>query len=166
MFLRTGKAETIKETLKSLNARGIVHDGDMNVTGCAPFIQRCLWHLVHQLKHFLWLDGLPHQQKEPYVKELIDILFKSRTTQIMKEQYQRFLEKLRTNQLLNSFEHLKNAQDEIATSRDNEFNYHTTSPVEREMREINRRTDIGVRWSIPGIENLLLVKTYIAMNKP
>jgi predicted metal-binding protein len=166
MFLRTGKAETIKETLKSLNARGIVHDGDMNVTGCAPLIQRCLWHLVHQLKHFLWQDGLPHQQKEPYVKELIDILFKSRTTKIMKERYQIFLEKLRTKHLLNTFGHLKNAQGEIATSRDNGFDYHTTSPVEREMREINRRADIGVRWSVPGIENLLLVKTYLAMNKP
>ena len=166
LFLRTGKAKTIKETLKSLDAKGIVHDGDMDLTGCAPLIQRCLWHLVHQLKHFLWLDGLPHRQKEPYVKELIDILFRSRTTQIMKERYQGFLEKLRIGQLLNSFGHLKNAENEIATSRENGFDYHTTSPVEREMREINRRADIGVRWSVPGIENLLLVKTHLAMNKP
>lgn len=165
MFLRTGKANTIRETLKSLNVKGIVHDGDLNVIGCARLIQRCLWHLVHQLKHFLWLDGLPHRKKEPHVKELIGVLFKSQTTQIMKERYQGFFEKLRTYQLFNSFGHLKNTQDEIATSRDNGFSYHTTSPVEREMREINRRADIGVRWSVPGIENLLLVKTYIAMNK-
>ena len=45
LFLKTGKAKTIKETLKSLNAKGLVHDGDMDLTGCAPFIQRCLWHL-------------------------------------------------------------------------------------------------------------------------
>lgn len=166
LFLKTGKAKTIKETLKSLNAKGLVHDGDMDLTGCAPFIQRCLWHLGHQLKHFLWLDGVSHQEKEPYVKELIDILFGSRTTQLMKERYQSFLEKLRTGQLLNSFGHLKNAQNEIATSKENGFDYHTTSPVEREMREINRRADIGVRWSVKGIENLLLVKTYLAMNKP
>jgi hypothetical protein len=166
LFLKTGHAKTIKETVKSLKAKGIVHDGDMDLTGCAPLVQRCLWHLVHQLKHFLWLDGLPHQEKEPYVKELIDILFGSRTVQIMKEQYQNFLEKLKSSQLFNSFGHLKHAQDEIATSRENRFDYHTTSPVEREMREINRRADIGVRWSIAGIENLLLVKTYLAMNKP
>ena len=106
------------------------------------------------------------QEKEPYVKELIDILFGSRTTQLMKERYQSFLEKLRTGQLLNSFGHLKNARNEIATSRENGFDYHTTSSVEWEMREINRRADIGVRWSVKGIENLLLVKTYLAMNKP
>jgi len=166
LFLKTGNAKAIKETLKSLNAKGIVHDGNMDLTGCAPFIQRCLWHLVHQLKHFLWLDGMPHQEKEPYVKELIEILFGSRTTQLMKERYQCFLEKLKTNQLLNSFGHLKNAENELATSRENGFDYHTTSPVEREMREINRRADIGVRWSVRGIENLLLVKTYFAMNEP
>ncbi|MFO7742113.1 MAG: hypothetical protein R6X31_07350, partial [Anaerolineae bacterium] len=31
----------------------------------------------------------------------------------------------------------------------------STSPAERQMREINRRTDVGVRWSIPGVKNLL-----------
>ena len=166
LFLKTGHAKTIKKTLKSLNAKGIVHDGDMELTGCAPLIQRCLWHLTHQLKHFLWLDGVSHQEKEPYVKELIDILFGSRTTQLMKERYQSFLEKLKTSQLRNSFGHLKHAQNEIATSREHEFDYHTTTPVEREMREINRRANIGVRWSVPGIENLLLVKTFLVMNKP
>jgi len=166
LFLKTGHAKTIKKSLKSLKAKGIVHDGDMDLTDCAPLVQRCLWHLVHQLKHFLWLDGVSHQEKEPYVKELIDILFGSRTVQIMKERHQSFLEKLKTSLLFNSFGHLKNARNEIATSRENGFDYHTTSPVEREMREINRRADIGVRWSVAGIENLLLVKTYLAMNKP
>jgi hypothetical protein len=26
--------------------------------------------------------------------------------------------------------------------------------MEREMRELNRRTDVGARWSVPGIMNL------------
>lgn len=166
LFLKTGNANTIKKTLKSLNAKGIVHDGDMDLTGCAPLIQRCLWHLVHQLKHFLYLDGMPHQQKEPYVKELISILFGSHTTQIMKKQYLHFMEILKTNHLINSFGHLKNAEHEIEISRNNGFEYHTTSPVEREMREDNRQADIGVRWSVKGIENRLLVKTFLAMCKP
>ena len=109
---------------------------------------------------------MPHQKKEPYVKELISILFGSRTTQIMRERYQNFLKTLKDNNLINSFGHLKNAENEIVTSRENRFDYHTTSPVEREMREINRRADIGVRWSVKGIENLLLVKTFLAMNIP
>ncbi|HEX6912971.1 MAG TPA: hypothetical protein VF142_21360 [Longimicrobium sp.] len=31
----------------------------------------------------------------------------------------------------------------------------TTSVIEREMREINRRTDVGARWSEPGVDRLL-----------
>jgi len=34
----------------------------------------------------------------------------------------------------------------------------TTSVIEREMREINRRTDVGRRWSIPGIDHLLRLR--------
>jgi len=166
LSLKTGTATEIKRSLKSLKAKAIVHDGDMDLKGCAPLVQRCLWHLVHQLKHFLWLDGLPLNHREPYVKELIQILFHTKTVDLMKEKYHCFLDTLRKNLLIQSYGHLKNAQEEISISRENGFDYHTTSPVEREMREINRRADIGVRWSVPGIENLLLVKTYLAMNEP
>jgi hypothetical protein len=31
----------------------------------------------------------------------------------------------------------------------------STSPAERQMREINRRTDVGARWSVSGVENLI-----------
>jgi hypothetical protein len=34
----------------------------------------------------------------------------------------------------------------------------TTSVIEREMREINRRTDVGARWSIPGVDHLLRLR--------
>jgi hypothetical protein len=34
----------------------------------------------------------------------------------------------------------------------------TTSVVEREMRELNRRTDVGARWTPKGIRNLLKLR--------
>ena len=34
----------------------------------------------------------------------------------------------------------------------------TTSVIEREMREINRRTDVGARWSEPGVDRLLRLR--------
>jgi hypothetical protein len=33
-----------------------------------------------------------------------------------------------------------------------------TGVLERVMREMNRRTDIGVRWSIPGVRGRLMVQ--------
>jgi len=166
LFLKTGNAEKIKKSLKALDARGIVHDGDMDLSGCAKHIQRCLWHLAHQLKHFLWLDGVPFEARWPYVNELIHILFWSVTVKNMKDQYSRFIARLRKNGLLKSYGHLKKAETELTTSREQGFAFHTTTPVEREMREINRRADVGVRWSIPGVENLLLVKTHLMLNGP
>lgn len=166
LFLKTGDANGIKKSLKDLKAKGIVHDGDMDLTGCAKHIQRCLWHLVHQLKHFLWQDGVPFEARKPYVKELIQILFQSDTVNRMKDHYRHFIDRLRENGLSTSYGHLKKAETELTTSREQGFAFHTTTPVEREMREINRRADIGVRWSIPGVENLLLVKTYLMLNGP
>lgn len=166
VFLRTGAADQIKQSLKALKARGIVHDGDMDLSGCAPLIQRCLWHLVHQLKHFLWLDGMPHETRKPYVKELIDILQRTPRVKTMKEKYRRLIHVLNNTGLVQSLVHLQRAEPEIATFREHGLEGFTTSPVERQMREINRRVDIGVRWSVPGVENLLLVKMHLAMNKP
>jgi hypothetical protein len=39
----------------------------------------------------------------------------------------------------------------------------TTSVIEREMREINRRSDVGVRWSESGIDNLLRLRGCYAL---
>ncbi|MDQ6796611.1 MAG: transposase [Actinomycetota bacterium] len=33
-----------------------------------------------------------------------------------------------------------------------------TGVLERVMREMNRRTDVGVRWSVPGVRGMLMVK--------
>lgn len=37
------------------------------------------------------------------------------------------------------------------------FTYIDTSPLEREMRELNRRSDIGAHWSPKDLENVLKV---------
>ena len=166
LFLRTGSAKQIKESLKALKAKGIVHDGDMDLSGCARWLQRCLWHLIHQLKHFLWEDNIPVKTREPYVKELITILHRSSNVKVMKKKYRSFIKTLKAIGLIQSYVHLKNAEPEIGTFWEHGIVGSTTSPVEREMREINRRVDVGVRWSVPGVENLLLVKMHLAINEP
>jgi hypothetical protein len=39
-----------------------------------------------------------------------------------------------------------------------------TSPVERQMRELNRRTDVGARWTIPGVRHLLALRLILAFS--
>ena len=165
LFLTTDSGDAIKERLKSLDSRAIVHDGDMDLTGCARLIQRCLWHLPHQLHHFLWQDGRGIEARRPYVKALIKALQGARSTQEMIDQYSKVTERLRSHGFNHAALHLERAKPEIHTARENNIFYATTFPVEREMRELNRRADVGVRWSVRGVENLLLVKTYMRFNR-
>ena len=53
LFLTDDSGEAVKARLKALGAKAIVHDGDMNLTGCTPYIQRCLWHLPPSVASFL-----------------------------------------------------------------------------------------------------------------
>lgn len=164
LFMATGNADSIKKKLSFLQARAIVHDGDMDLTGCAPFVQRCLWHLPHQLHHFLWQDGLNVEARREHVKKLIEVLYGSESIQSMKKSYSKMTEDLKSNGLNHAAVHLARAEKEISVAKEHNFPYPTTSPVEREMREINRRSDVGVRWSTIGVENLLNVKTFRKLN--
>lgn len=165
LFLTVGDAEEVRKRTRALKLRGLVHDGDMDFSGCATLVQRCLWHLPHQLKYFLWQDGVPHKARLPWVKKLIGILFGSLNTQEMRQRYANFMDQLGEAGCFQACEHLKNAEKELTVSRENNFFYHTTAPIEREMREINRRAEIGVRWSTKGVQNLLRVKMYRRLNK-
>lgn len=67
----------------------------------------------------------------------------------------------KTVNMMSIYNYLYNAYNNIFINED-QWNdstlLHVTSLVEREMREINRRTDIGCRWSRNGVENLLKIK--------
>jgi hypothetical protein len=61
--------------------------------------------------------------------------------------------------------HLHSASDEAFTYiKEQGFAYIDTSPLEREMRELNRRADIGARWSPKGLKNVLKVLFHRRLN--
>jgi hypothetical protein len=114
--------------------------------------QLCEWHLTHSLKHFLMLHGVPLAQRRALARELAGIL--GQGARRGRRAYQRFQRKLRPYRSVATL--LAQALPFILyRSRSAE---RTTSLAEREMREINRRTDVGVRWSIGGVRNLLRLK--------
>jgi hypothetical protein len=76
-----------------------------------------------------------------------------------------FIKDLEAAGCTTSAEHLQNARSETFMYRtDKNFTYATTTPIEREMRELNRRADVGVRWSERGVENVLKVLFHYRMN--
>jgi hypothetical protein len=163
VHLHVGDVEPLRDHLGAIRPQRIVHDGDTNFSDCADSVQRCRWHLVHQLKHYLWQDDIPHEDRGIYQSRLKDILFGERST--APRMLRTFIKDLEAVGCTTSAEHLRNARSETFTYRtDKNFTYATTTPIEREMRELNRRADVGVRWSERGVENVLKVLFHYRMN--
>ncbi len=114
--------------------------------------QLCEWHLTWSLQHFLTLHGVRPALRRALARELGAILLR-RSAQ-GRAAYWRFRRKLRRYRNVTSL--LDQAVPYIMYRKRSAER--TTSIAEREMREINRRTDIGVRWSISGVKNLLSLK--------
>lgn len=162
VHLHAGGIEPLRARLKELSPDFVVHDGGDELTDCAKHVQRCRWHLSHQLGHYLWQDGLAYKDRGFYQDHLKTILWTGKNRQ---RRYDRFVEDLEGFGLTTAAGHLKAARNEAFTFQEaQEITYSTTSPLEREMRELNRRADVGARWSTQGVENVLKVLFHYRLN--
>jgi len=162
VHLHVGDSRPLKRQLKAMGATHIVHDGGESLAGCADHIQRCRWHLGHQLKHYLWMDGVPLSIRSAFKETTSDILD---DLEDGPQRYNRWQANLKSLGLTNAAGHLQNATEEAFTYLKEPFAYIDTSPLEREMRELNRRADIGARWSPKGLENVLKVMFHQRLNE-
>lgn len=163
LHLHVGGSGKLRKCLKRIGAQNLVHDGFENLADCATNVQRCSWHLVHQLKYYLRQDGVCYRSRPRYQNSLKTILWDPEKGP---KQLKTFIKELQNNGLKQSATHLRHAEHEAFTwTNDSGFTYRTTSPLEREMRELNRRADIGVRWSDQGVESVLKVLFYYRLNE-
>jgi len=112
----------------------------------------CEWHLGHSLDHFLLLDRVPNRERKQRVAELGRILWgaasqRGAALRALRDALQPYRQ---------AHTMLRNVSPYVISRR--RPAERTTSVIEREMREINRRTDVGARWSIPGVDHLLRLR--------
>lgn len=122
--------------------------------------QHCEWHLCHTLNHLLYLDGVKLAERKVLKAELGKIVW-GRTITNRRERYAALCGQLACYPKAHTM--LVDAMQNVlfdVPSRER-----TTSVIEREMREINRRSDVGVRWSERGINNLLRLRAAKRINK-
>jgi len=163
LHLHVGRSDGLKDWLRTVSIRRLVHDGGEDLSGLARSVQRCRWHLVHQMKHYLWQDGVPCNRRAEYQKQVQSILTDEHKGP---PRYRSFIKRLLHQGLMTSAGHLQAAESEAFTCvKERGFRFATTSPLEREMREINRRVDNGSRWSERGIESLLKVLFHYRFNQ-
>jgi len=155
LHLHVGDSQPLKNWLLRASVKRLVHDGGEQLADHSVFTQRCQWHLVYQLKHYLWQDGVAFENRAEYQKQLKQILYDPSQGQ---GRMKRFIKQVDRKNLKTSSGHLKAAEPEAFMNiKEPGFTFCTTSPIEREMRELNRRADVGARWSDQGIENVLKV---------
>lgn len=112
----------------------------------------CEWHLGHSFEHFLLLDRVKNQERKQYVAELARAVWGPASKRAAA--FQALREKVKDHRQASTV--LRNvAAYVVARHRPAE---RTTSVIEREMREINRRTDVGARWSVAGVDHLLRLR--------
>jgi hypothetical protein len=162
VHLHVGSATKLKQQLKATGVTHVVHDGGEDLAGCAQYLQRCRWHLGHQLKHYFWQDGVPHAFRGQFQEAMTQIVSDPKRGP---ESFRRWQTNLAAIGLKTAAGHLANAEKEAFTYAKETFAYIDTSPLEREMRELNRRTDIGVRWSPKGLENVLKLMFHQRLNE-
>ena len=162
LHLHVGNVGPLRQRLKELRPQHLVHDGGESYSDCAENVQRCRWHLVHQLNHYLWQDGLAFEERSFYQNCLHSILWDDEGGQ---ERLNLFIEDMKRFNFPTTAYHLQEARKETFTwIQSPGFTYMTTSPLEREMRELNRRADVGARWSPKGIEKVLKLLFHKRLN--
>lgn len=146
-----------------LAPRLVVNDGGTDVVPAVgehfpdARLQRCEWHLVYSLDYQLWKDDVSKAARDRRAEELHALLFapldeeaESRRAEIRKWSRSHF------GPESNGRRFIAEAVDQVCYSQPSELR--TTSHAERAMRELNRRTDVGALWSVPGIGNLLRLR--------
>lgn len=137
----------------------IVSDGDLAlkkfIDDCFPDskVQQCIWHLFKTSDHYLWMDGLSVPVRRPLLSRLSQLVSLEDISGIKE-----FIKELDTEGLKNTANFIQRGLNDLFTYVSNDIPFKATSPIEREMREINRRSDVGARWTVKGLFNLLNLK--------
>ena len=160
----------------------VVTDGDTGIDKmldrCVPDVprQHCTFHIHHNLWHRLWQDGIPIAKRDVIVARLLSPVLGATSKKTGLEAAHRSASFAEDHGWDHTAHHLRRTAPYLSTwqsVRRTERPWrmpgrsrpeHTTSVLERTMREVNRRVDPpGNRWVIQGIQsmaNLLLGRRF------
>ena len=136
--------------------RLVVTDGEHGIRGrVARYFPRarpqlCEWHVPYSLKYLMLMDGgLSLKRRKEIIAELYAIIDRGD-----EKAFARVSRSFPRGSYSRTY--LENAAPHIMYPKPSVVR--TTSWAERQMRELNRRTDVGVKWSMTGVANLIRLK--------
>jgi hypothetical protein len=165
--------DPILETLKLFPSFLLITDGDTSILkgikSLNIIFQRCLWHIPHQMKYYLWKDKAVRKSKEwlhvmcrlidittirslLHDEDEIDAVVKLKTDQL--EELIKYCQEKNWNSCAT---YLQNAMPDMFTAFKNKLYGKATSKVERVMRTVNLRINVG-KWSMTGALNAVKIR--------
>lgn len=132
-------------------------------------LYRCHWHLSRMFWFALYNNWLKTKKERiQYVQRLASIIKYSHNN--YKEYYQELIQECKEKELKKAVSYLENARDEFYLSKENPIvidgiSLLANSPIERVMREIDRRIDNGSRWSSSWMEAVVRVRLELIYNR-
>ncbi len=163
----------IIEDLKLMKNPILTTDGDVailkGIKELKIIIQRCLWHIPHQAKYTMWQDKITRKSEDWFsvLGKLYNIIAISYTGEdepvidkiigekikLMDELIELCLEK----GYMKTYKYLLNAKPNMFNALENKYYCKSQSLVERVMKTVNARIDVG-KWGTPGALNVLKVR--------
>ncbi len=162
------------KAMKQFKSFLLVTDGDAKIfksikDNVNVLFQRCLWHIPHQLKYTLWKDKVK-RKSDDWKKILAEVMEISAIRTLVdddkiidgmveskKERLEAVIALCIDKGYKHSAEYLKNAEHDMFTAISNRLNGKTTSRVERLIRTVNTRTNVG-KWSTSGVLNVTKIR--------
>lgn len=173
----------LEPSIRTCRDAGIaVTDGDHVIDNllerAAPNLprQHCTFHIHHNVRHRLWQDGIPMRKRDGVIERLLDPILGAKSRRASLEAAEESIRFAYDNGWDHTAAHLQRTAPHLASwhavrrSRrpwrmpGRSKPEHTTSVLERTMREVNRRVDPpGNRWTVEGVRsmtNLLLGRRF------
>ena len=181
-ILRVSVGKDTTLTKMQHETRNLMTDGDQSIekkvqkmeNGEDIVLHRCNWHLSRMFGFALYHDGLKTKgERKKYVGRLASIIKYSHNH--YRKHYRELIEDCGRAGYTKAVTYLKNAENELYNTKEKAVKLETrltdgtlikpttllaNSPIERVMREVDRRADIGVRWSSRGLESITRVRLH------
>lgn len=143
-----GAEVDIKPLLKSLDINAIIHDGKLDLASSADYVGRCRWHIPYTTRYLLYRDGIKGEDNKTRVKNLRKNIWDTQAVEDWLDH---------NSDAQTACTHVKASLGALRQMdhRPQAFTVQTTSHVEREMKELNKRFENGGGWTPAGAESLL-----------
>ena len=165
--------QPLKAALKKLGEIILVTDGDTSPLkswqGIRVIIQRCLFHIGHEMKYMLWKDKIKRQSElwnEVMAKTLAVTSLRRiwenpevchKIIEDKKSEFEKLIAFCEEHRLRNAATFLKTAQGDVFSGIEKRIGGGATSLMERVRRTVNQRINVA-KWSTASALSVAIIR--------